>query len=59
LGVVGPRFLRDLKFRAQERGADLRDQLLGGVSLIPEALAELAVNAMFCTGPVNFMPISA
>jgi hypothetical protein len=54
-----PRFLRDLKFRARERGTDLGDELLGGVGLIAEALAELAVKAVLRAGPVRLMPISA
>jgi len=40
LRVVGPRFLRDPKLRAQQRGADLGDELLGGIGLIAKALAE-------------------
>jgi hypothetical protein len=34
LRVVGPRFLRDRELRAQERGADLGDELLGGIGVI-------------------------
>jgi hypothetical protein len=53
LRVVGPRFLRDPKLRAQERGADLGDEFLGGIGLIAKALAELAVKAVFRAGPVR------
>ena len=57
--MVSPRFLRDLKLRAQERRADLGDQLLGCIGLIAEALAKLASKPSRCAGPVRLMPISA
>jgi len=42
LGVVRSGFEGDSQVGAQERGAQLRDELLGGVRFIPEALSELA-----------------
>ncbi len=37
--MVGPRVLRDAKLGAEERSADLGNQLFGGIGLIAEALA--------------------
>lgn len=52
LRVVGPRFLRDLQLCAQERCADFSHELLGGIGLIAEALAEFTVKPVFRTRPV-------
>lgn len=51
--MVGTHVLRDLKLCAQERRTYFSDQLLGGISLIAEALAEFAVKSVFRAAPVR------
>ena len=57
--MVGAHILRDAKLGAQEGGADLGDQLLGGPFQLAEALREVAVQARRMGSEVCFMPISA
>ena len=53
-GVVFARLRRDPEIRAQERGAQLGDELFAGVARVAEALAaEVAVEAAGTLGPVR------
>jgi hypothetical protein len=57
--VVGSQVIRDLKIGAEERCAELGDQLFHGIGIIAKALAELPVEAVLGAGPMRVMPISA
>jgi len=59
LRVVSADILRNAEFAAQEGRTDFRDEFLGGVGGIAEALAEIAGKAVSRRSPVGFMPISA
>lgn len=59
LRMVGPRLLRDAKFRAEERRADLGDEFFRRVSVIAKPFAHVAGKPVSRAAPVHIMPISA
>ena len=59
LRMIGARRVGDAKIGAKKSRAEFGDKLLHCVGVIAEALAELAIAAVFCAGPMGLMPISA
>ena len=57
--MVLARFGGDPKLGAQERSPEFGNQFLHCVGVVAEALAELAIAAVFVRSPVSLMPISA
>jgi hypothetical protein len=51
--VIRARLIGDAEIGTKERGAELGDQLLDRVGLIPETLPELAIAATRCARPVR------
>jgi hypothetical protein len=54
-----PQLAFDVEMRAQERGRQFRDQLLGRIGPGAETIPKIAVEALLASRPVAVMPTSA
>ena len=59
VGMIRTRLNRDAKITAEECGAEFSNHFFHRVGIIAKAFTEGARKAMFGTGPMAIMPISA